>query len=435
MKIFIRIRNNSLPDRQDEGIKFMSFRHKFIYKLFSLSFVLISVSLVRPIIIYNAPIRTNDYFKTINGIKRENRTVVFKNNMLLDGILISGMTYIEAYDLFRTRMDKIKNDIFLHLVINDENYTLTADDVAWNSDTFELLRRLWYYSLIPLEEDEKNEFEFYSGFDYKIENLNSKIENIISDIKQPSIPDGIPPNPDFDCNERRFYYSDTQLAFFMYEIDPIKIKAEILDSMESVIRTAVLNSSEIKTVPAYTLDIDLKKIEFILEDPIEYGWDITQYGIIGTYMTKTAENANRNENIRLACEAISGAKLSPGDIFSFWDLVGQTTSEKGYRVSGIFQNGRPAQGIGGGICQVSTTIYNVVLNTGLEVVERKPHSLPVDYVPRGRDATVSYPSVDFKFRNSTENDIYIMIDYINNELNVSFYGKLQKDDEFGFPQA
>jgi len=112
-------------------------------------------------------------------------------------------------------------------------------------------------------------------------------------------------------------------------------------------------------------------------------------------------NKNRAENIKIAVSKINGKILAPGEVFSFNETVGPRTEDGGYQVAHTYVKGKIVDGIGGGICQVSSTLYNAVLFSDLEVVERRNHMFTVGYVPKGTDATVSYGDVDFKFRNST----------------------------------
>lgn len=120
------------------------------------------------------------------------------------------------------------------------------------------------------------------------------------------------------------------------------------------------------------------------------------------FYTGTKNDSNRGENIRIAVSKINGKILAPGDVFSFNDVVGNRTEEAGYKVAHTYVGGKVVDGIGGGICQVSTTLYNSVLFSDLEVVERTNHMFTIGYVPLGRDAAVSYGQVDLKFKNSTK---------------------------------
>ena len=119
------------------------------------------------------------------------------------------------------------------------------------------------------------------------------------------------------------------------------------------------------------------------------------------FPTSSAMDKNRKVNITLSSGQINNLIIPPGGVFSFNDIVGQRTPVGGYVTARAYYQGRIIQSIGGGICQVSSTLYNAALLAGLEIVERRNHTFTVSYVPLGRDATVSYGDPDFKFRNNT----------------------------------
>lgn len=123
--------------------------------------------------------------------------------------------------------------------------------------------------------------------------------------------------------------------------------------------------------------------------------------VLGTFTTRyDATNKNRSNNIDLASDKINGTVILPGETFSYNQIVGKRTIEAGYKEAGAYAGGEVVQEVGGGICQVSSTLYNAVLYANLEVVERSNHYFQTSYVDAGRDATVSWGSVDFKFKNN-----------------------------------
>ncbi len=128
---------------------------------------------------------------------------------------------------------------------------------------------------------------------------------------------------------------------------------------------------------------------------------------LGSYSTPLKSKASgRLNNIRITCSSLNGKVVSNGETFSFCNTLGPSTSAKGYQEADVIIDGKTVQALGGGNCQVSSTLYNVVLAVpGLKVVERHEHGKDVTYVPDGKDAAVSYGSMDFKFTNSTGNDI------------------------------
>ena len=128
----------------------------------------------------------------------------------------------------------------------------------------------------------------------------------------------------------------------------------------------------------------------------------------------------RDNNIKLACKTINGAVVSSGETFSFWDTLGCPTKEGGYEKAKIFtSDGEVTESYGGGVCQISTTIYNAVLKVeGLKVVERHEHSRDVPYIKDGKDAAVSYRSADLKFKNTLEYDIKIEAEVKDREVKI-----------------
>ena len=123
------------------------------------------------------------------------------------------------------------------------------------------------------------------------------------------------------------------------------------------------------------------------------------------------KDEERQNNIGITCRAISLKEIQPGAVFSFCDTVGKATLDKGYKEADIYVDGKKEQGIGGGMCQVSTTLYNAVLQVPeLQVVERHEHSGKVPYVQHGKDAAIAYGSYDFKFKNNSSNVIKIVME-------------------------
>ncbi|RDW18002.1 VanW family protein [Oceanobacillus chungangensis] len=143
---------------------------------------------------------------------------------------------------------------------------------------------------------------------------------------------------------------------------------------------------------------------------------------LGTYTTFFRKNnAERAHNIALATEAINNYVLFPGETFSFNEIVGERTRERGYKRAPVIVRGELSEDIGGGICQVSSTLYNAVDINGIQIVERYAHSRNVPYVPKGRDATVSWWGPDFVFKNMYNAPILIRSVSVNGTMWVSIY--------------
>ncbi|MGL5437369.1 MAG: VanW family protein [Lachnospiraceae bacterium] len=146
-----------------------------------------------------------------------------------------------------------------------------------------------------------------------------------------------------------------------------------------------------------------------------------RYKTISTFTTDTTSNSNRNTNVRLASEKLNGTVLQPGEEFSFNEFVGERTEAKGYKSAAAYSNGEVVDEIGGGVCQVSSTLYNAVLRAGLTTTVRRSHTYEPSYVRPGTDATVSWGGPDYKFVNNSSAAIGIRASYANQKATVSIY--------------
>ena len=144
---------------------------------------------------------------------------------------------------------------------------------------------------------------------------------------------------------------------------------------------------------------------------------------IASFTTKIyTKDSGRQNNLTLACSTLNNTTVENGKTFSFSKTVGRATSGKGYKKADVFRNGNVVEALGGGLCQVSTTLYNAVLKIPkLKVTERHPHSNKVPYIKSGKDAAVSYGAQDFKFVNNTGNTIKIKASNTKNNVTVKLF--------------
>lgn len=159
----------------------------------------------------------------------------------------------------------------------------------------------------------------------------------------------------------------------------------------------------------------------------------SKFVLRGSYTTSFSDSTkNRKYNIRFGAEKINGIILKPGDVFSANDTLGTRTRKNGWKNAGAYESGEVVQQAGGGVCQLSSTLYNAALYADMEIVERRNHSMPVHYVDRGRDATINSVGniIDFKFRNNTSSDVIIMAYTDGNILHMEIYGVPFETDEY-----
>ena len=152
--------------------------------------------------------------------------------------------------------------------------------------------------------------------------------------------------------------------------------------------------------------------------------------LLAKYTTRyDASNYNRSNNLSIAASKINGTILMPGEVFSYNQVVGARTIEAGYKEAGAYAGGGVVQSVGGGICQISSTIYNTALLANLEIVDRSNHQFQTSYVSASRDATVSWGYIDFKFKNTRKYPIKIVATAKNGIAKVSFYG-IKEETEY-----
>ena len=178
----------------------------------------------------------------------------------------------------------------------------------------------------------------------------------------------------------------------------------------------------------YIIPLIITKPEKTLEDIGEKAFPDE----LATFTTRyDASDVDRTTNLKLACSKLNGTVVLSGETFSYNDTLGPRTVAAGYKNAKIYEAGQVVDGLGGGICQISSTLYNTALKANMEIVERRNHQFVTSYVPAGKDATVVYGSTDFKFKNTRSYPIRIVASAQNGVATVTFYG-IKEEQEYEF---
>lgn len=236
---------------------------------------------------------------------------------------------------------------------------------------------------------------------------------------------------------------------FSYDIDPCDIVdlQPYYEKYCTPARNAYYNTAEQKLMPevvGYGFDIYAVNAQIALAEEGEVlevqlaemqpTVTMEQYNnknypdVLSSYRSAHTYNANRTTNLTLACQAIDGTVLQPGEVFSFNNIVGERTIEKGYKEGIVYaKDGKSEMEEGGGICQIVSSVYMCALTADLQIIERQPHMYPVSYVKPGCDATVYWGVMDFKFKNSNSTPIKINASVSGGYVNVSFVGTSEHD--------
>lgn len=372
-----------------------------VYGTLSMAFAAVCI-----LIIAFGAISTTRYFDFLEMRALLDRNTFYPGTVV-DGVDLSGYTLPDALELFREREFDHAGSRSVTFDLNGEKMVYPAEELGFGSNYAALLRDAWEIGREGALEDRYAQaqagcnYTISRGFDENI--LRRKTYDIAASLTKDSV--------------------DASIAGFTYNYGRYEFNAEqpgtFVDSEELFQQTVLAVASGEEVVIRQT----------IIEPEVTVAELSTQYGELAVAVTNaSSSNDNRISNIRLACSSINCMMLEPGEEFSFNGVVGQRTRDAGYKKAGVYISGEVGEEIGGGICQVSTTLFNAVVKADLEVVERHNHSLPVSYVDNGKDATVNWGSQDFRFVNSSDEPIYIVA-YVTDDwrIRTHIFGKLRTD--------
>ena len=343
---------------------------------------------------------------------RELEQDTFYDGITLEGESLSGLTMLDAIAKYQKQLSNVASATSITITARGKTYTLDSSSVQMSTNLQSTLSLAYStgrtgsfderYAKLQQLKSEGLDFSLNRGWNE--DTLRSKISQIAADVYVKGQDADV---ESFDPDTGKFTFTSEVTG---YELDS--------DDLYAQITQAVANGN-------VNANIEAKIIEVAPEHTVEYMKE--HFGRISYAQTKTTSNSDRNRNIKLATAEFNGMRVEPGETLSFNKTTGERTEAKGYRPAGAYSGGFLVQEPGGGVCQVSTTLYNAVVKADLEVLERSPHSRVSDYVPIGLDAAVNWPSQDFKFKNTSDYPIFIVAEFADQKLTFKIYGK-QLDD-------
>lgn len=343
---------------------------------------------------------------------RELEQDTFYDGITLEGESLSGLTMLDAIAKYQKQLSNVASATSITITARGKTYTLDSSSVQMSTNLQSTLSLAYStgrtgsfderYAQLQQLKSEGLDFSLNRGWNE--DTLRSKISQIAADVYVKGQDADV---ESFDPDTGKFTFTSEVTG---YELDS--------DDLYAQITQAVANGN-------VNANIEAKIIEVAPEHTVEYMKE--HFGRISYAQTKTTSNSDRNRNIKLATAEFNGMRVEPGETVSFNKTTGERTEAKGYRAAGAYSGGFLVQEPGGGVCQVSTTLYNAVAKADLEVLERSPHSRVSDYVPIGLDAAVNWPSQDFKFKNTSDYPIFIVAEFADQKLTFKIYGK-QLDD-------
>ncbi|MDD3173279.1 MAG: VanW family protein [Herbinix sp.] len=348
--------------------------------------------------------------KPLNASAAENTNIC--NGVYIDDVDISGMTKDDAQAAVDEYINGLKSkgvaitvgDNVVYATMGDLGYTTDPDDnidEALNlGKTGNLIKR---YK--DLKDIEQGSVVLPLTFSYD----ESKIKNIVStDVSAFNI---APVNASVAIKNGELVYTDHVVGSKINIDETTKLIVQAVKNWDQ--QDLVVDAVVDEDMPLYTTDI-VKQCDTVL----------------GSYTTEYASSAEgRAANLANGARLINNAVLYPSDEFSAYDYLSPFTEENGYFVAGAYLQGKVIDSVGGGACQVTTTLYNAVLKAELEVTQRQPHSMVISYVDLSRDAAIAGTSKNFKFKNNTNVPILIQATTKDRKITFKIWGKETRDTE------
>ena len=332
-----------------------------------------------------------------------------RDGVYIGDINVSGMTYKQALNAVNNYVDELSQRTLSLESVNEHISSCTLADIGikWaNKDVVIEAIGLGkggniiaqYKAICDLKKNPKK-------YDLRLEYDRARIAEVVEEEAEKS--NIKPTNALIERVDGHFVIKSQGNAGV--EVNVAKSVSNIIEALD--------NMSEADLYVMLATDVSESKID---EDALSQMTDI-----LGSYTTSfKTSSADRTGNVKTGCNHVNGTILYPGEQFSMYGTVSPFTEENGYFMAGSYLNGMVVESLGGGICQVSSTLYNAVIRSELQVDERSPHSMVVTYVDLSSDAAIAGTYKDFKFTNNTEYPIYIE-GYTTDEKKITFniYGK------------
>ncbi len=328
--------------------------------------------------------------------------------------------FVSNYEILFTLIKKKNIDV--NMTLNEEITRQTIEDIGVK------LPGLVLDSSYSVEDDELIISKGKKGIVIDTENLLEKVKsrlkgiNIKEDYIEIPVKEKEPEPIDIEkihseiCREAKDAY---------YTKDPFTVHPEV-EGISFDLEAAKVILAEDKE--EYVIKLTITKPKITLSQIGDEAFPDR----LSTYTTRyDSSNVDRSTNLRIACQKINGKVILPGETFSYNKALGERTAKAGYRNGKIYVGGEVVDGLGGGICQISSTLYNAVLEGNLEVLERRNHQFTTAYIPVGRDATVVYGVTDFRFKNTRKYPVRISASAKNGIATVSIYG-IKEAEEYTF---
>ncbi len=329
-------------------------------------------------------------------------TYTFAQGIYIGSANIGNKTYKEAREIAAAEAEKAIKDFTLNVKADDKSYSFTKADFSFTNNVESLLQDAADYNNSISDTDTTENKIFDISFQVEESSVTAKVEEIAKDIDLEPVNSTI--------KEDRGDKVSVTKSKVGYTLDRDALTKSMVDAIST------LSKGE-KAKLTVTAKIDEVQPSLTYND---LNGKITLLSSFETYSTNTADG---NHNMALALDACNGSVINPGEVWSFNDCTGNSNlTSLGYRPATVIIGGELVPGIGGGLCQSSTTIYNAAIRTNMEIVERYCHYFQSTYADAGLDATIDWPNLDLKLKNPTEYPMYMQCYMSGTTLYCNIYG-------------
>ena len=342
---------------------------------------------------------------------------VFSEGIQVDGVAIGGLTMQQALDRVGQAGAMQDAGLNISVAVDGRSFGISGQQLPFERNVRAVLKSAWAIGRqgFPwMLGGDKTPFQvryehvqhtrdklaiFHTQSSYNKETLRGLIAQIAAQVDREPKDAMI---ASFDFHTRQFTFTRDEAGARLDQQALFLLMSQQLDAGQLQQRHSVSSAPLLPNITAVELQ--------------------NSFAQLASFSTDTTKDQKRNTNIELAARAVSGKMVPPGESFSFNKVVGERNAQKGYQMAPAIAGGVTFDEIGGGVCQVSSTLFNAAALADMQIVKRSPHAWPSSYVDKGRDATVNWPNLDFEFRNPKSTPVFVVASYAGRKLTVEIYG-------------
>jgi vancomycin resistance protein YoaR len=339
-------------------------------------------------------------------------TEIFYPGITVEGVNLEGMSYGEAEQAVLEKLAADLNHYSLVIKYKDQAWEFDHADLKVRTNLPEVLQQAYnigrtgalVHRYSTIRDLKQNPRSFNVSINLSIEELREQIHSIADEINKEAVDAAIEFHPD---KKDKFTITEEREGLVL-NVDKLMVDIKNAFEFGTSVEAVLQPDKVFPEIYAKDLELQTKKL--------------------ASFSTEVTGSESRKSNVYHSAAQFNGMVVNPGEVVSFNLTTGERTAANGYKKAPVIAADKSLQDdLGGGVCQTSTAVYNAVVRAGLRIEERWHHSFPSTYAPKGHDATVNWPNVDFKFSNDKDTPVYIHTYRSGSRLFVDIYGKAAEE--------